>query len=234
MKLSLLSVFVLSFAIQINLIGQSLTFNIQGPITVTGTSEDELIGELTVTNSGVETINFHVKRTVISPLAGSSNWFCWGTSCYLPNTDQSINSVSIIDGLSDTTFSAHLNPSGNVGNAEIRYTFFNAANPSDSSSINVRFESTPLSTGPIVNSAIQVSSFPNPATDVIRFAYANLPANASIEILNLLGERMAVINNLTSEGIVAFPVDKLAPGIYFYNLNSLNNKAIKVGRFVVR
>ena len=234
MKLSLFGFFLISFALQINLNGQSLTFNIQGPITLIGTSEEELIADITVTNSGIETINFHVKRTIISPLAGSSNWFCWGTSCYLPTIEQSVNSVSIIDGLSDTTFSAHLNPAGNVGNAEIRYTFFNAANPNDSSSINVRFESTPLSTGPIVNSAVQVSSFPNPATDVIRFAYANLPANASIEILNLLGERMAAINNLTSEGTVAFPVDKLAPGIYFYNLNSFNNKAIKVGRFIVR
>jgi hypothetical protein len=234
MKLSVLSLCLFCSVINAKLFGQSLTFNTPGPIVVTGSLEDELIGEITVTNSGIETIDFHVKRTIVSSLAGSSNWFCWGTTCYLPTTEVSLNPVSIIDGLSNSTFSAHLNPAGNVGNAEIMYTFFNAANPNDSASINVRFESTPLSTGPNVNSAVQFSSFPNPANEVIRFAYANLPSDASIEILNLLGERIAKIDDLTIEGTTAFPVDKLAPGIYFYNLNSAKNKAIKAGRFIVR
>jgi len=216
------------------LVAQSITFNSPGPIIITGTSEEELIASIPVTNSGIETGNFHVKRSIVTPLAGSANWFCWGSNCYLPTIEQSLNAVSIIDGLSNSSFKAHLSPSGSVGNAEIRYTFFNAANPNDSSSINVQYEVTALSTGPNLSSPATISVFPNPATEYIRFEYADLLTESSIEILNPLGKTIAVINELALDGAVVFPLLKMSPGIYFYRLHSKTNRAIKAGRFMVR
>ena len=217
-------------------IAQTLTFGTSNPLTVFGASSSiEIVADIPVTNSGNEIASYHVKKRLISGDPNLNNWFCWGPTCYPPTAMQSSVAVQIIDGLSNNTFSTHLDPAMTTGVSDIRYTFFNSANPSDSSIIDVRFEVTPTSTGASVLSPVVANVFPNPASEQINVNYSNLKIanNPTLEVYNMLGSKVYTTRLLSSSGQIEIPTAQLKSGIYFCTIQE-NNKRIFTSKIAVK
>ena len=92
-------------------------------------------GHITVKNTSTVTNNYYVKRAKVGHTAAfvDSSYFCWDL-CYPYWVDQSQGTVTIAPGQTASDFSAYvyLPANGVAGQDTIWYTFFNAANASDS------------------------------------------------------------------------------------------------------
>jgi hypothetical protein len=230
MARSFLTFVSLYFFFNFNIVAQ-VSFVIEDEITHTwGSVDEDLEVHATIRNTSDATKRIKVRNEVITSFGSAQTFFCW-LQCYAPSTNDSPDYIELAPGESTNQFRGYYRPNGNSGTGVIRYIFYNISNPLDTLHLIANFEASPASISKIGSPKINV--YPNPASDLIKFSFDDLPENASIEILNLLGERIAIIDDLTSEGTTSFPIDKLASGIYFYNLNSAKNKAIKAGRFIV-
>ena len=76
---------------------------------------------------------------------------------------------------------------------------------------------------------ISITAFPNPTMDVIQFSVSGIQESDpySLRIINSIGQEMGDFDPLQPISIA-----HLAPGMYFYDLNSAGG-SIKQGRFVV-
>jgi hypothetical protein len=104
--------------------------------TLTGAGE--MVAEWPVTNISNAQISVKCSRSIISEVAGTSNYFCWGV-CYGETTNVSLLAQTILASDTNHTFYAHYKPLGNPGQTIIRYCFFNTANPTDQACQNVSF-----------------------------------------------------------------------------------------------
>jgi hypothetical protein len=104
--------------------------------TLTGAGE--MVAEWPVTNISDVQVSVKCSRNVISEVAGTSNYFCWGV-CYGEATYVSSLAQTILASDTNHTFYAHYKPLGNPGQTIIRYCFFNTSNPSDQACQNVSF-----------------------------------------------------------------------------------------------
>jgi len=96
--------------------------------TLTGSGE--MVAEWPVTNITSGAVAIKARREVLSEVAGSQNYFCWGV-CYDANTTVSVLSQTIQAQDTNYTFYAHYKPLGNVGQTDINYCFFNTTNTTD-------------------------------------------------------------------------------------------------------
>lgn len=96
--------------------------------TLTGSGE--MVAEWPVTNITSGAVPIKARREIISEIAGSQNYFCWGV-CYDANTNVSVLSQTIQAQDTNYTFYAHYKPLGNVGQTDINYCFFNTSNTTD-------------------------------------------------------------------------------------------------------
>jgi hypothetical protein len=102
------------------------------------TSAGEMVAEWPVTNISDVQVSVKCNRNVISEIAGTSNYFCWGV-CYGETTNVSLLAQTILASDTNHTFYAHYKPLGNPGETLITYCFFNTANPFDQACQTVSF-----------------------------------------------------------------------------------------------
>ena len=124
--------------------------------TLTGAGE--MVAEWPVTNISSAQISVKCSRSIISEVAGTSNYFCWGV-CYGETTNVSLLAQTILASDTNHTFYAHYKPLGNPGATLISYCFFNLANPADQACQTVSFcyESTcPLAIDETENSKLEL------------------------------------------------------------------------------
>jgi hypothetical protein len=79
---------------------------------------------------------------------------------------------------------------------------------------------------------LKFTSFPNPATDNIKFNFNNLSNNSKINIYNFLGQLVKQINITQASGEITWNGmnnggEKVSAGIYFYVLSDNNNSFAK-------
>ncbi len=212
---------------------QSIVVNTQNT-TITGAADEfELELGLSVTNNSSEQKDIKVRRTVLSPITGSSNFFCW-LACYVEGVSLTPNPLTMDGGATSTAFSAHLRPNMNSGTAQIQYTFFDANNTSDSTNVVVTFEVTPLGIKN-VSSETALKAFPNPVDDKLNISFARSTNNetASIELFNMLGVKVASVQLNSVEGVISIPTEDLKAGLYFYSIRE-NGKSSKPGRITIK
>ncbi len=193
----------------------------------------ELMIELDVKNTSSETIETNVTRYLVTLISGHIGTFCWSDQCYAPNTVTSPNTINIAGGtVHENDFSGHLNPLGNIGNSTIAYTFFDVNNPSDSVQVVVEYKAGTASIGDLNREKFEVSTYPNPATDVLNFSI-NSEVNEIVtyELLNITGS--IVRSEVTRQNETEFNVSELAEGLYIYRVSS-EKEIIKTGRVVVK
>lgn len=136
---------ILFFGFALSFIGMSAqSIELVNPVlqvnatAATLTGAGEMVAEWPVTNISDVQISVKCSRSVISEVAGTSNYFCWGV-CYGETTNVSLLAQTILASDTNHTFYAHYKPLGNPGQTIIRYCFFNTANPADQACQNVSF-----------------------------------------------------------------------------------------------
>lgn len=143
MKLArLLMLFVIMAPLSI--FGQSLSItNYDNIVEGDATNSTSLYAYASVKNMSTNDVSVLVKR-IDSNYTNltDNNSICWGI-CYSPSQSNSTMPILIKAGATDSlSFSGHVNPDkdGIPTEGDITYVFYNAENPSDSSSITVTYK----------------------------------------------------------------------------------------------
>jgi hypothetical protein len=174
-----------------------------------------------------------VKSEVISMPTGSQTYFCW-VQCYEPTVTEAPAYIEVADGEVINNFHGYLRPNGIAGTSEIRFTFYSVNAPEDSIQLIGHFEASPVGIKDVKVTETTIIAYPNPADDKFNISYKNLSTqDATLEVFNMLGTKVASVSIRNTEGIVTIPTDQLKAGVYFYTLRG-NGKTSKPGRITVK
>lgn len=241
MKSSLLLSFVLITSYLTN--AQSLTF-INPMSIVTGTnaelgSSGELVAEWHVQNTSDGEKIIRVRRTVISEVSGSINYFCWGV-CFDETTNVSPAGLAqvIPAGGINTTFYAHYKPQGNAGETEIEYCFFNTNDINDQTCQTVRYcvDVACLVNQNEIEEEFLISDLsPNPLKGLGSFTYEfkNQPQTAKFVVRNMVGQIVKETNIQGKSGVVLVDGSEFTSGIYLYSIVA-DGKTLTTKRMIVQ
>ena len=187
--------------------------------TLTGAGE--MVAEWPVTNISNASISLKCSRSVISEIAGTSNYFCWGV-CFGETTNVSLISQTILPSDTNHTFYAHYKPLGNPGETLITYCFFNTANPTDQACQTVSFcyESTcPISVAEEENSKFElVGSNPLKGLSFINYKLHAGETEGQLLITNLQGELVKKSIVKGNSGSILLNAQDYASGVYQLSL----------------
>jgi hypothetical protein len=192
----------------------------------------EMVAEWPVTNISSNTISLKCSRSVISEVAGTSNYFCWGV-CFGETTNVSVISQTILPSDTNHTFYAHYKPLGNPGETLINYCFFNTANPSDQACQTVSFcyESVcPI--GVSENSGVALSlagSNPIRGMSFINYTLGIGETQGQLLITNAQGALVKQSTIKGNSGSILLNAQDYAAGIYNFTLMTTNgNQTIRL------
>lgn len=212
---------------------QTISFTNVDTIVYGQGSDAELVGYATIKNITTEEISLRVRKTEVSIVEGSVNYFCWD-ACFEP---QVMNSgfLYIGAGATNNSFSGHLEPNGSTGISVVRYCFTNNIN-TDNPCIEIAYNVTPVSVEKINPAKTFLSNvYPNPAVNTLNVNY-NLPAgnlDGTLVIYNAIGVKVKELKLNNTVGKSTFDVSDLQSGIYNLAL-IVNGKLETAKRFVVK
>ena len=184
-----------------------------------------------------------VEKEEVQIVEGTSNYFCWG-SCYTPEVFISPRPVSMaageLSGEGGLSFHHQIDPefSGDpnnfiAGTSVVKYHAY----PSGAEDQKVTIEVWVAYEAENVSEQVACSlghAYPNPATSVVNFDYSVAAgANASVEVYNLVGQKVMSQQVNTTQSHMAISVADLTEGIYFCNL-FVNGQAVKTEKFIVK
>lgn len=231
---------ILCLVFQSSLFAQDIKIIDQATITVNGSyiyvvddpSTFDISHNLWVENNSGQTLDIKVKRVEISFVNGTENATCW-VQCppAIPSGSVpeqiSANTVTLVDGGFDYSFSAHLYPEGNSGCSHYRYIFFDDAKDI-SDSVDIYFNH-----GEACNQVASIdqkdditfSVYPNPASELLNIQLNGNSSNASVTITNILGSTVLTKKIKTDSNGLSLPLSSFESGLYFVSVKQ-NNKVI--------
>lgn len=230
MKLRILSVIILSSALTIRASAQS--FEITGADSSVTSSDLSPVtppaAHIYLKNISGSFKTVKVLREVISKPSGHVTYFCWGPSCYGPNTNESPDLVPMDDTQVDSSFKGYVNPNGTPGTTLVRYCFQNADNAADKSCFVVKhsFGATSIrpETPPVRVTAIQAVYDPSNETIHVEVS------GGKIDVMNMLGQQVPLNFRYDGSGMTA-DASTLKTGYYF--LFGRNEKGPWTARVIV-
>ena len=190
------------------------------------------------TYSSTKTIK--VKKIELSSTAPTSkNAICWGvcTIGELWNNSPILLSDPIPVNAGQTVlYSAHVYPYLTHGTSKFRYVWFDVANPTDSTWVDVIFNiSEFVSVKKIEKEDISLKIFPNPATTKLNINLkikSTTNSTKKLVIRDLIG-KIILTKELKSSTInTEINTSEFMAGIYFVSILS-NDKAIKTEKIVI-
>jgi len=186
-------------------------------------------------NNGTSLLSVKVRKKEISVVAGSQNYFCWG-SCWASSVYTSPDSVDIAHDSMSYAFTGDYKAKDHMGITTIMYTFFDMFNPNDSVCVVVNYDCSMSAVGEIPSENIEFSNaFPNPANDHVAFNYSIPPSLNDCELIirDLVGNIVSNILITDKTGTLKIYTDKLNNGVYFYSL-LVNDKPSFTRKLIVR
>lgn len=119
---------------------EGLTLENDAEVVIFNTPDiDPIALPLVVSNFGTTDLQVKVKRYDLSMVEGSLAYFCWGV-CFSSSVMESPDPLLIPLGGSENSFFGDYEHRGNEGASRVRYTFFDADNPVDSTSFIVEYQ----------------------------------------------------------------------------------------------
>jgi len=239
-KILLLTLF--SYFFVLGAFAQSLTLsnaygNVKNGDTIVMASTDShaifAIG-ITVNNTSKSNMAVWVKKTELSIISGTENYFCWA-QCYLPTTFFSPDSIVIKKGDSSVAFSGDYDAQGNAGASYIMYTFFDKYNPTDSVAFVVKYiAGSGVGINEVAPKAEVSNLYPNPAKNYVSINYDLKGATqARLEIRNILGSVVKVVEINETKGTIRVDVSDLTNGVYFYSF-IVNDEVLMAKKLVIQ
>jgi hypothetical protein len=212
--------------IQTNLIAQSFQLMkedgsaiVNDTILISTTNiEDVLEVPVYVKNLTDANLDIMVKKYELDIVSGSDAYFCWDR-CY--DNVTFISAIFLTAEANDTikSFSGDFKPNGSNGLSKIMYTFFKNKTPNDSVSVTIYYDIATVGINNLELIKSSISSFPNPANDVLNFNY-NLRNNSQGEIFiyDLVGKKVKDISITNSEDHSQINISDLHSGIYIWTI----------------
>lgn len=194
----------------------------------------EIVVEVSVKNVSNSAKNVKCRKMEVELIPNTFNSFCWG-QCYGGNVYVSPYPLTIGPGQINEEFSGHYNPGGNAGITIMCYSFFDDANPSDSTYFYTYFFASLVGVEDMANNEVSFSDpYPNPASNYVSIDYSLPPMvnEATIKIHNLLGSVVKETRLMDESGKSTFNIDDLNEGIYFYSI-IVNEETVKTKRLIV-
>ncbi len=198
--------------------------------------EQDLTAELNATATSV----INVRRYELNTVPGSRNYFCWGV-CYLPDTSGetpvwvSDSSVTMNPQQVVNNFHAYYKPMGAAAYACFQFVWYDMADPTDSTWVNICFDTQTFTGTEEVATGSALEAFPNPvAGGEVTFAFGAGADTGGLQLVlyNALGERALVRSLSTATGRAVVPVNSLANGVWFAALEQ-NGHMVATKRLVV-
>jgi len=178
-----------------------------------------------VTNTSDKDVSVIVTKYQ-SPEDTIMSTFCWGITCYGPDTDVSPNAVVIPAGESFDGFSGYLNDMPEESAFVINYCFALENDSLDKVCTDVTF--TSIEDLSVHELSVNYEVYPNPVKDVLHIDY-NTSTPAEFSIYDMLGNRV-YDDVLTSS--MSLNLSSFEPGIYFYTLR-VQGKEKEVQKLVI-
>ncbi len=197
--------------------------------SVTGDINDLIEAHVTLINTSSSSIESKVKRIDKTIPAGHVTYFCYQI-CYSDAVEDSPDPVAIAAGDSTEKFKSYFDPLGTAGNGQVVYSFYNAANPSDSVILPISYSATDGTAG-IKNINYSVlSAYPNPASSIVHIAF---PAGQQsiIRMYDVTGKLVA--QQQLESGILAHSIatTHLKNGVY--SLVATDNAKVAYTKVVI-
>lgn len=192
-------------------------------------------------NIGDSTVTLFAERTVNDTASGHQTNFCWGTTCFGSDFNNSalLNiSITMRKDDIDSTYKLTLTPGGNSGTTNVTMRLYNGNNLSNYVEHSVVFVEDPtasISQEDLARGFDLSNPYPNPAEDMAWIDYT-LPANvtaASLRISDMQGRVIGVQQINTFEERAQIQTSELATGVYFVNLMA-EDRVIAVSKLRVR
>ena len=231
MKIRILSVIILSYFLNLKTYAQS--FEIAGGDSLLYSSNLNPVSppgaHMYIRNISGSLKTVKVLREIISKPAGHVTYFCWGPSCYGPNTNESPDIIPLAETEADSSFKGYVNPNGVEGTTVVRYCFQNAELPSDQICVTLKHNFSTSSVGS--------SNAPSERVTAIQAVYdpynqtIHVDVNGGkIEVMNMLGQQVPLNFRYDGNGMTA-DASSLKTGYYF--LFGKNEKGPWTARVVV-
>jgi hypothetical protein len=227
--------FLLIFQISISsncLFAQSL--DVTGTSNVYGNPGLPLASHITVKNITSDTLGVMCEKIIIDTAAGTSNYFCWGTSCWPSSTYVSpipAGVRTIPPGFGDSTnFVGYYDAFGNSAQAIVQYCFYPQGTPSDASCLTVTYNGSSTQINESIREIGLNEFFPNPTNTKTSIRYI-ADNNSQLHIIDILGNRIKSFN-LDYSGLLEMNTNDLNKGIYFGNL-VIDNKLVAVKKLII-
>ena len=194
-----------------------------------------MVVEFGVKNISTASMSVKAKKIVIDTVPGSTNTFCFDSSCFGRDTYVSTTTAIIAPGVEDTSFSADYRPRGHLGESIMMYVFFNVDDPSDSAWVIVHFKAIYNGIDDEIAAKTEISDpYPNPAIHHTTFNY-NFPDNthARFVLRDILGSDIKEMEIHNSEGKLLVNTSDLKSGIYFYSF-FVDDELVLTKKLIVR
>ncbi|MEO8146456.1 MAG: T9SS type A sorting domain-containing protein [Bacteroidia bacterium] len=192
-----------------------------------------LVASVSINNTTPFPKNVMCQRTQNNLFPGHTSQFCWD-QCYDSLTDISGGYVTIAGNGSNNYFVGDLNTHGIAGASTITYSFYVASNPSDQTTLVINYPILSGITDLASAKPMLSSARPNPADAYTTITYSLKadPSAYKVELVNMLGSKVAVYNLQSKNGVLNIPTNDLNSGIYFYVLKEYN-KTLSSQKLVV-
>ena len=182
-----------------------------------------------VTNTSNQDLSFYVTRLSTD----STNYFCWGPTCYPPNSNESYTSTnSLLINAGETltelaSFIGYVNDLPENSSLDIDYCFWVDGNPSDETCIVVTYTNED-SFMTIEDLSFSHEIYPNPVQDLL---HINLLSSNPVEFVlyDMLGSQVYKKVFTSSSNI---NVSSFESGIYFYKLN-VKGKETEIQKLII-
>ena len=198
-------------------------------VTVNGTVPDGFVYFYAhVQNVSGVAIQTLVCKHVLYENGLGGNSFCFGSHCYTADTANFPD--TIVAGDIDSSFDASIYIQ-DAGVSEIRYTFWDKNNPTDTVSFTVKYDITASVSYLETNGNFISKPYPVPATDFVSFDY-NFNTSKKLIIYDVTGKVVLQVTLNPKQNQLKIPVKNLNSGIYYYSL-IINNKKRITNKFII-
>ena len=229
-------IFTMAFSQSFELYHDSELFPFGGSFTVADVpSASLMLGHMSIKNVSGTAKLVKAKKQEIQVVPGSMNTFCW-VLCWANDVFVSPAGINLEPGVTNNEFSGDYMPLNNAGVTIMRYTFFDDANPNDSTHFYIHFNAGTVGVNDFAGNGSNTFSaaYPNPARNQVSIDYTLAPQvkNANIRIHNLLGSVVKEARLQGFSGKITLDVSDLNEGFYFYSI-IVNNEVLETKRLVI-
>lgn len=197
------------------------SFTVSGPPTAT-----TIDAYLVLKNVGSSTVIIKASRREVQIVNGMDNSMCFGFTCNSwPSGTNPLatfpgDSVILAPGDSNLTSYLQTYPKNNSGCEIYDVKFWDANNPSDSSTVEITACAWATGLDELSANANGVIASPNPAKDVLNVAYniVGMNKSASVKILDMVGKVVKEVPLTSIRGNTSISVADVPAGVHFYSL----------------